>query len=207
MKHIFLFIICLISNHIYCQEDKPAFDIHTWDPPYHLSIPKDWGVEKFTIPISFAPEIHYKGVEDIRFAPGWAKKESEEYWTYSFLWYLDGKIEINKSLLEDHLKVYYDGLLRVNSDSATLANEKPTPTKTSFRKIAADKDDLETYQGSIEKKDFISRNSITLNCKIHLKYCNEDNKTAIYFELSPKPFAHNNWVNLNYIWMEFKCNK
>ena len=34
--------------------------------PYNLGFPKDWGVERFLIPIAFAPQIPYKGVEDIR---------------------------------------------------------------------------------------------------------------------------------------------
>ncbi len=59
------------------------------EAPYHLSIPKDWTIERFLITISFAPQISYKGVEDIRFTPGWGKVDSDEYWTYAFLWYLD----------------------------------------------------------------------------------------------------------------------
>ena len=39
--------------------------------------------------------IKYSGVEDIRFAPGWGNAKSNEYWTYAFLWYLDGTVIIN----------------------------------------------------------------------------------------------------------------
>lgn len=207
MKSIFLILICLFSTHIFCQETKPEFDIHKWETPYYLNVPEAWGTERFALPISFAPEIKYTGVEDIRFTPGWGKKDSEEYWTYSFLWYLDGKIEMNVGLLVEQLNGYYSGLLRVNSDSATLANEKPISTKTTFKQIEPESGDLETYQGSIEMRDFISRNLIKLNSKVHLQYCKIDDKTAIYFELSPQPFTHTNWANLNYIWMEFRCMK
>jgi hypothetical protein len=60
------------------------FDSHTWKPPYRFDIPKGWGVERFPIPIEFAPQVNYKGVEDVRFAPGWGDKTSEQYWSYTF---------------------------------------------------------------------------------------------------------------------------
>ena len=74
MKHLIILMLCLPSLSIYAQEVKPEFDGHKWEAPYDLPIPKDWGIERFLIPISFAPQISYKGVEDIRFTPGWAKK-------------------------------------------------------------------------------------------------------------------------------------
>lgn len=59
------------------------FDAHTWTPAYNLLIPKGWEIERFLIPIEFAPQIAYKGVEDIRFAPGWGEEKSEQYWSYA----------------------------------------------------------------------------------------------------------------------------
>ena len=62
-----------------------------WVAPYFLDVPEGWVAERFPIPIDFAPQIPYKGVEDIRFSPGWGNAFTDEYWTYCFLWYLDGK--------------------------------------------------------------------------------------------------------------------
>ena len=39
---------------------------------YSLPTPKGWTIEQFPIPISFARSIKYKGVEEIRFAPGFS---------------------------------------------------------------------------------------------------------------------------------------
>ena len=71
------------------------FDANFYEPIYKLPFPDGWNVERFSIPIDFAPGIAYKGVEDIRFAPGWGDKKSEEYWSYCFLWWLnpDAKID------------------------------------------------------------------------------------------------------------------
>jgi hypothetical protein len=118
MKNLKILILVFSSLNIYGQEVKTEFDGHRWQAPYHFSIPKDWSIERFLIPISFAPQISYKGVEDIRFAPGWANEKSEEYWSYAFLWYLDGRPEINSAIIADNLKNYYTGLSKINIDTA-----------------------------------------------------------------------------------------
>src|SRR5215210_3056720 len=103
MKSLIALFICLTSLRVYGQELKNEFDRHKWEAPYHLPIPKDWTIERFLIPIAFAPQIQYKGVEDIRFAPGWANVKSEEYWSYAFLWWLDGSPETNSQIIEENL--------------------------------------------------------------------------------------------------------
>ncbi|MGL6267834.1 MAG: hypothetical protein ACRC2O_07895, partial [Chitinophagaceae bacterium] len=92
MKILSIIILSLFSAAIYGQEIQSEFDGHKWEAPYTLPVPKDWTIERFPIPISFAPQIPYRGVEDIRFTPGWGKKISEEYWSYAFLWYLEGEV-------------------------------------------------------------------------------------------------------------------
>ena len=207
MKNIIILLICLTSFNTYGQEIITEFDGHKWEAPYNLSIPKDWTIERFLIPISFAPQIPYKGVEDIRFTPGWANVKSDEYWTYAFLWYLDGRPKTDANIIAENLKAYYTGLLKVNTDSARAATEKPIPVKTSFKKAVTAKGDLETYTGSIEMLDYMQRKPIILNCMVHLKVCAADNKTILFYELSPKPFAHNNWLALNQLWSDFTCKK
>lgn len=204
MKHLILSILCITSLNMYGQE---TFDGHKWEAPYHLSIPKDWGVERFPLPISFAPQIAYKGVEDIRFAPGWAKKESDEYWTYAFLWYLDGPVKTNKKIIAENLKNYYTGLFKVNTDSTKTAAIKVIPATTSFKKTARHTDDIATFSGTIEMMDYMQIKPITLYCIAHLKSCPDDNKTILFYELSPKPFTHNNWISLNQLWLDFRCKK
>ena len=207
MKRLILLILCLTSICIYGQEVKTEFDGHKWEAPYNLPIPKDWTIERFLIPISFAPQIPYKGVEDIRFSPGWANLKSDEYWTYAFLWYLDSSPKTDAEIIAKNLKGYYTGLIKSNTDSTKASAEKLIPVSTSFKKAPTDKGDLETYTGTIEMVDYMQRKPITLNCIVHIKSCKEGNKTILFYELSPKPFTHNNWVNLNQLWIDFKCEK
>lgn len=74
---------------------------------YTLPFPQGWGTEIFSLPATFAPAITYKGFEDIRFAPGWAKAASNEYWTYAFLWNLEDSVHIDAKIIAANLKAYY----------------------------------------------------------------------------------------------------
>ena len=75
MKNILFVIVSLLFLKTSGQNANEGFDAKKWIAPYVLDTLKGWDVERFLIPISFAPSIPYKGIEDIRFAPGWAKKQ------------------------------------------------------------------------------------------------------------------------------------
>lgn len=204
MKHLIIFILCSISLNMYGQE---KFDGHKWEAPYHLPMPKDWGFERFLIPINFAPSISYKGIEDIRFTPGWAKVKSDEYWTYAFLWYLDGVVKTDEKIIAKNLKAYYTGLFNINTDSAKKTSVKLIPTTTAFKKVTIANGDLATFSGTIEMMDYLQLKPIMLNCRAHLKYCRDKDKTILFYELSPKPYTHIVWLSLNQLWLDFKCKK
>ena len=209
MKFLIILITSLRCLSICGQEVKTEFDGHKWEAPYHLSIPKNWTIERFLIPISFAPQIQYKGVEDIRFTPGWANVKSDEYWSYAFLWWLDGSPETNSQIIEDNLKAYYTGLININIDSVrrNSLSEKLKSVKTKFKNIKTHKGDLKTYNGTVEMLDFMQLKTITLNCIVHVRSCSEENKTIVFYELSPKPYTHDVWTGLNKLWLDFNCKK
>jgi len=206
MKALLLIIPLVFSISVYAQENGPAFDGHKWEAPYELSIPKDWAIERFLLPSSFAPQILYKGVEDIRFTLGWANKKSEEYWSYAFLWCLDTKPSLNESIIENDLKAYYTGLFKINSDSSK-SPEKVIPVTTQFKKNKQVDGDLLSYIGTIQMQDYMTLNPITLNCKVHFKSCPAINKEILFFELSPQSFEHKIWSALDQLWLDFKCKK
>ncbi len=205
MKHLFYILFYLIFLDTQAQNTK--FDGHTWAPPYQLSIPEKWTIERFEIPISFAPKITYKGVEDIRFTPGWGKAESEEYWTYAFLWYLEGSPKINASSISSNLNAYYTGLIEVNAGNSRTEAEKNITVKTTFKKITSEFSDLATYTGTVTMLDYMQRKPITLYSKVHVRKCTLKNKTLVFHELSPKPFSHKNWKLLDQLWIDFSCEK
>jgi len=204
MKKFIAIIFSLAFLKLSTQEvNAQEFDGHKWEAPYHLPIPEGFTFERFLIPISFAPSINYKGVEDIRFTPGWANIKTDEYWTYAFLWWLDGTVNFDATIIASNLKAYYAGLAKANN----VAAEKQLPVKTTFKQTKTEKGDLKTFTGSIEMVDYMKQKQITLNAIVHVRTCPEENKTNVFYQLSPKEFSHNNWVGLNKLWLDFKCKK
>ena len=183
------------------------FDAHTWKPPYSLMISAGWTTELFSLPPGFAPQITYKGVEDIRFAPGWEDPKSEEHWTYSFLWWLDGRPAVNAAALQANLKAYYAGLVARNITGRNIPASKIVPTTVAIRKIRTTPNDLETYTGTITMLDYHTAQPMVLNCMIHVKDCKIETRLAIYLELSPQPFAHAVWKKMNQMGQNFECKK
>ena len=199
---IFFFIVPLIS---FCQIITNEFDPIKWEPPYSLDFPAGWGVERFLIPISFAPQIPYKGIEDIRFTPGWGKAESTDYWSYAFLWYLDGQQKITANIVENNLKVYYSGLVEAMLGDST--DNKSITVKTLIKKVKTQKGDLKTFYGSVYMLDYMANKPITLYCKVHIKSCAGQNNTFIFYELSPNHYSDNVWQSLDKLWADFSCEK
>jgi len=207
MKNYLITLFGLISLATFGQSHKVEFDGHKWDAPYTLEFPKGWDVERFLIPIEFAPSIPYKGVEDIRFAPGWGNAKSDEYWTYAFLWYLDDKPEMTAKIVEDNLKAYYTGLIGRNITPRKIPADKIFPVKTEIKATKTTPGDISTFSGTIYMLDYMEQKPITLNCTVHVKTCSEKNKTFIFNEISPKPYSDSIWTSLNQLWTNFGCDK
>lgn len=180
-------------------------DEHIQNAPYVLPAPKGWATERFAIPIAFAPQLPYKGVEEACFAPGWAKQKNDDYWSYAILWYLEGEVTMNSTVLESNLSTYYTGLIAANSPKT--AGEKPMPVEVTFEEVKKDKGDLSSYAGTIKMRDYMTQAPLVLNCKAHVRSCPGKANTVLFFELSPQPLSHPIWLSLGALWLEFKCEK
>ena len=196
MKTLAILIFSFFSLTSYSQEIKT-------DSLYTLSAPANWGVERFPIPIVFAPQIPYKGLEDIRFTPGWAKAASDEYWSYAFLWYLEGSIKMDSKTIESNMQLYYNGLIASNGPN--IPKEKLIPVLTSFKEVQKQKDDLNTFSGTISMLNYMTQQPMILNCKVHVTSCKGQTNTFVFYELSPKPLSHSIWKSLDAIWADFNC--
>src|SRR6188472_3406133 len=135
IKNLFLLFACIYL--LSCSQSsttKPKKEKESMAPSYTLPFPQGWGTEIFSLPPTFAPAITYKGVEDIRFAPGWAKAASNEYWTYCFLWYLEDSIQTDATIIETNLKAYYTGLIASNTQKSKFSTGSIPDTETTFDK-------------------------------------------------------------------------
>lgn len=196
MKNLIL-IFSLFTLTAFGQTTEPALI-------YEIPSPAGWGTEKISFPISFAPSIEYKGMEEIRFMPGWAKKDSADYWSYVFLWQLDGILVFEPSILEEKMKVYYEGLA---SATKSVPREKLIPVVAKFKYDPIPKGQNRDFSGTIEMLDYMKQTKQVLNAKIHSRVVPAENKTMVWFELSPQSFTHPLWKNLEKIRKEVKCVK
>ncbi|MBP7808038.1 MAG: hypothetical protein KA163_01980 [Bacteroidia bacterium] len=191
----FILVLSLFTLSLSAQE---------METPYDFPVPTGWGTEKIPFPISFAPEIPYKGIEEIRFVPGWSKATSDAYWSYTFLWYLDGKQKIDAKTLESHLKIYYEGLAAATK---SVPREKliPVVVKNKVEKTFSDYEAC--FEGTVYMLDYMSQKPMTLNYKIRLTTCKGEDKTFVFFKLSPQLYTHEVWKSLDKACNDFKCKK
>lgn len=173
------------------------FDPATWVAPYKLNIPSGWGTERFSFPFDFAPQIPYKGVEELRFAPGWADGASEEHWAYAYLWWLEGHPQMTTAKLEAHLQDYYNGLIGQNIVPRKIPKEKLVPAKANLKAIATAACDKATFSGTVSTLDYLTQTPMTLNVIIHWKDLAAPDRSAIFFEVSPRPANHRIWTQLD----------
>jgi hypothetical protein len=183
------------------------FDSNTWRPPYTLSTFNGWGVEHFPLPPDFAPAMTYKGVEDIRFAPGWGDSTSADYWSYAYLWWLEGTPMINAETLQKNLQLYYTGLVERNLLNRKIPKSTYVPTTATIRKIKTASGDLQTFDGSVQMLDYMTQRSMVLNTIIHVKDCDAMKHKAILIEVSPKQFNHSIWKEFNKLEKSYSCDK
>jgi hypothetical protein len=189
----FLFFAVAATTHVRAQL-----------PTYELPKPAGWGSETFPLPPAFAPEISYNGIEDIRFSPGWAKSGSDQYWSYAFLWLVEGKHSLTVEKLSNYLAAYYKGIYTVN------LKDKPAPkpgfTTARFQKIKTAGPDQETYEGSVTTLNYLNHEALLLHVRVHLRNLPGTKATAIFFEVSPQPHTHAIWKDLGEVINGFKLS-
>ena len=109
LKIIFLLIVIIVIGGGYIY-----FRLHN-DIENVLEAKNDWRSEVLEFPLIFARDLEYEGEEHIRFAPGWGEIDSEDYFSYVFLWMIKENPNLNSSKLESILNIYFDGLMNTGA--------------------------------------------------------------------------------------------
>ena len=100
-----------------------------------LKEPANWQFERFALPPEFAPNIPYKGVEELRFSPGMFVKDSSNYFTYAFVVELDNINSISQDDIKNYLLDYFKGLC------GNTAKQRNLSIDTSKITVSLDKDE------------------------------------------------------------------
>jgi len=176
------FFCILLALFVQCKKDS------SFTNP--LLAPETWRKETLEFPLSFA-----KGKKYVRFAPGWGKKNSDEYFTYTFLWALENDPNLSATALESELETFYDGLMQVISASDKNASATIPKTKAFFEKI-----DDQSYAGKVLTYDaFTTKKDVQLHLVVTQSYCKNTNKYLVLFKISPKAVNHKVWDILHKI--------
>jgi len=183
------------------------FDPATWSPPYRLDVPEGWEVERFSLPAQFAPEMTFKGIEELRFTPGWGDSTSTEYWSYAYLWWLNKPSGIDAQSLKSNLQALYTGLVGTNITSRQIPLSKQVPTEVTVEKIKTNTGDVQTFQGRARMLDYMTQKPMTLNLIFHVKNCLKENTVAVLVGVSPKSPNDPIWKTLNQLNETFECSK
>jgi hypothetical protein len=170
---------------------------------YTLSAPADWTTEHFTLPPDFAPQLNWKGAEELRLHPGWADPENEGHLSYVFLWWIRQAVSVNKTVLKDDLRIYFSGLVKKIATMRHVPADKLIATETNVASGKTLDGDMATYKATVHMLDFFSQKPIVLNLVIHVKILT-DSLTAIRVDASPKDAGHPIWKALDAIKIDFK---
>jgi hypothetical protein len=94
-------------------------------------VPDGWRSETIPFPLDFAPSLAHRGIEELRFAPGFFDPAAPGYWSYAFVWRTEDAATLDAAKLGDELTVYFRGLIAaVDKDGRITARDTITATAT-----------------------------------------------------------------------------
>lgn len=193
MKNILVIIALFAISFVGFAQEKEEVNLLISDA--------SWGKEIIQMPIHFAPEIPYAGIEELRFSPDWSKQDKDGYWTYTFVWDVDLDKKLTATDIETDLQYYFDGLMAgVNKDKGKIL-----PKTIAFVLQKENTSNTNEFVGKLQiYNSFHTRDIMILYCTVKQYYCKEKKKSIVLFRFSPKPFEHAIWNELNNIKLKKK---
>ena len=193
-------VICtglLLAASFAATQEAPAV-------PFHMPQPDGWRTETIPFPLEFAPDLDYKGIEELRFAPGMFNAEAEDFGSYAFVWWLPEETQISAIRLEKDLKTYFRGLA-----TAVAADREFDPGNPKHDvQIRRQSEEPEVYVGFVQTFDsFVTRDAAFLMLKGVVRHCTSSQRVAVLFTLSPQPESHPIWKDLDTIQDGFRCSR
>jgi hypothetical protein len=195
MKKTIVIAFCavIISSLLRAQNQTPQL----------LKGPSNWQFERFTLPPEFAPNIAYKGVEELRFSPGMFVKDSVNYFTYAFVAELDNVASVSQDEIKNYLLDYFKGLC------SSTAKERKLSIDTSKISVSIDKNtntgkDVR-YNATLDIFGvFADGAPVRLNAEIKVLTNKTTSKTYFVYIASPLNKTDPVWAKLRSIQNDFR---
>ena len=166
--------------------------------PNKLDAPGDWGGETIKLPPGFAPDMNFKGVEHIRFAPGMFKPDTDSFFSYALVFELDPAIELTPESVKDEFLKYYRGLCKAVL-GGNLGRVDPSTFKMRLQRADDEADGFPTsYEAQLDwVEPFSTKKRQRLNLEIQT--WNDANRTFVFVCVSPQDKNATIWKQLHKI--------
>jgi hypothetical protein len=173
-------------------------------PPYQVPTPAGWAKETFALPPPFAPDMKWKGTEELRFAPGMFKANAPDFFSYAMLFWLADDAEIDAKTMEQELLAYYRGLaatvlkgkkqeVDTKDFSVTITIAKQSDRRPGGEAVAG-------YVGELKWiEPFTTGQPQTLRLEIHSWPSAKDKRHCLFVCASPQPETGAVWKTLREI--------
>jgi len=193
-----LFSAILLPGNVLAQQPESG-------PTFGFQTPEAWRGEVISLPPGFAQDLAWKGVENIRFAPGMFKADHESFFSYLLVFLLDKEADVSEAAVKKQVLVYYQGLAKAvaGKELPDLDTEafklklkpvealKPNPGDKAGKAAAG----LKTWSGTLDwVEPFATKKAQTLNLEVHLWKHGE--QPALYFTVSPQAADHAIWKEM-----------
>ncbi len=172
-------------------------------PAPHLPVPEGWRTEVIPFPLDFAHS--FRGVEHLRFAPGFMKADSENSWSYVFVWVVERGPAFTRERLTADLTTYFDGLARAVEKKEAYDPVKAA-AKVTLEVAPATTAGRTAFRGTLAVWDGFTRHgTVTLNAQLEVFECAAEKKAVVLFRGSPQPASHPIWKSLDALAAGFTC--
>jgi len=187
-------LLLILSWTVAC-EDRPLEtpDAAASGPIDRWPIPEGWKHETFALPPEFAPDVPYRGTEDLRFMPGFNSPSAPDYWSYAFVWWLDEPPPFDATSVAAALTTYFRGL------ATAVGGPKFQLDPARYRAVltSSPSSGPPRLNGQVFTYDpFVTGLPITLNVEAELRSCPGTKQVAVVVALSPKDTADSVWKAL-----------
>lgn len=161
-----------------CGGKAPVAPVRAPSAPPRWVVPDGWKAETIPFPLEFAPELPYRGVEELRFPKGFFEAGDPSYFSYAFVWYVVGPGPADAEVLERDLVRYFEGL-------AMAVGGEPHPARAELAGAIEG-----GVSGVVETFDaFKAKAPVTLHLKVRRVPCGAPGQVALVFQASPRPEA------------------
>jgi hypothetical protein len=162
-------------------------------PTFGWPVPEGWKHETIPFPLDFAPGLRFRGLEELRFAPGFFKPGASTFWSYAFAWSLENPPAFDAPTMSGVLREYFAGLARA------VGKDKFPMDPGWFRAELAPRTEAGAtiLAGRVCSYDaFVTGQPIVLNVEVRLRDCPAAGRHLITFLLSPKSPGDPVWDDL-----------